>query len=250
MDLLSLFRRSKPKTQSARKVPVAVFDIDGTVFRSSLLIELMEGLVRSGVVPVQARRIYDQAYEKWQSRVGTAATGYSYPEFIKAVIKAYRTFIPGIRRSDVWKVADLIVHRQRRHLYRYPRNLITRLKKSHFLLAISHSPYEAVTPFAKSLGFDKVYAQVYEVDRRVRYTGKVLYENLIYNKAEILRRAVAKENLTLKRSVGIGDTESDIAFLKMVERPIAFNPSSKLYAEAKKRGWEIVVERKDVVYKI
>jgi phosphoserine phosphatase len=38
--------------------------------------------------------------------------------------------------------------------------------------------------------------------------------------------------------------------LELVERPIAFNPNKKLCAHAKKKGWEIVVERKDVIYKL
>ncbi|GAI32477.1 unnamed protein product, partial [marine sediment metagenome] len=36
--------------------------------------------------------------------------------------------------------------------------------------------------------------------------------------------------------VGVGDTESDIAFLKMVEKPICFNPNKKLYQYAKRVG--------------
>ena len=84
----------------------------------------------------------------------------------------------------------------------------------------------------------------------MRFTGRVLYEDIIANKGKVLRRAVAKEGLTLAGSVGVGDTESDIAFLKMVERPFAFNPSMKLYRHAKKRGWEVVVERKDVIYRL
>src|SRR3990167_3792943 len=67
---------------------------------------------------------------------------------------------------------------------------------------------------------------------------------------KILKRAVEKEELTLKNSIGVGDTEADIAFLKLVERPIAFNPNLKLYKYAKKAGWTIVTERKDVIYKI
>lgn len=48
----------------------------------------------------------------------------------------------------------------------------------------------------------------------------------------------------------MGDSEGDISFLKMVERPICFNPNRKLYEYAKKRGWEVIVERKDVIYKL
>jgi phosphoserine phosphatase len=77
-----------------------------------------------------------------------------------------------------------------------------------------------------------------------------LYEELIDDKAKILERAVEKENLTLKGSVGVGDTEADVPFLKMVRRPICFNPNKNLYRIAKKRNWDVVVERKDVLYKL
>ena len=56
------------------------------------------------------------------------------------------------------------------------------------------------------------------------------------NKAATLRRAVLKEGLTLAGSIGVGDTESDIPFLELVEQPICFNPNAKLYAHAKRRN--------------
>lgn len=229
---------------------VAVFDIDGTIFRSSLLVEMIEALIAEGVFPKEVRRFYADSWRRWQARSGTAKSGFSYYEYISNVILAYRKYIQGVRRADVWRVADKVVDFHKVRLYRFTRDLIQKLDKTHFLLAISHSPYEAVAPFAKSLGFDKVYAQVYEVDKRVRFTGRVLYEDIIFNKGRVLKRAVEKEGLTLEGSVGVGDTESDMPFLKMVERPIVFNPSMKLYKYAKKRGWEVVVERKDVIYRL
>jgi phosphoserine phosphatase len=38
--------------------------------------------------------------------------------------------------------------------------------------------------------------------------------------------------------------------LDLVERSICFNPNQKLYDHAKRRGWEVVVERKDVTYEL
>ena len=229
---------------------VAVFDIDGTVFRSSFLVELIEALIAEGIFSKQVRVHYADAWRRWQGRVGTAKSGFSYYEFISNVVFAYRKHIKGVRRAEVWRVAEQVVAFHKIRLYRFTRDLITRLKRTHFLLAVSQSPYEVVAPFAKSIGFDKVYAQVYEVDANVRFTGRVLYEDIIANKGRVLRRAVVKEGLTLKGSVGVGDTESDIPFLKLVERPIAFNPSGKLYRFAKRHGWEVVVERKDVIYQL
>ncbi|MEK7615863.1 MAG: HAD-IB family phosphatase [Patescibacteria group bacterium] len=223
---------------------VAVFDIDGTIFRSSLLLELVEALIQAKVFSKYAQAHYLDTWEKWRDREG------SYSEFIESVIQAYLHYIKGVRRADVWKVAERVIEIQKKRTYRYTRDLVKKLQKTHFLLAISHSPYEAVAPFAKSWGFSKVYALVYEVDKKVRFTGKTLYEDIIFDKAKVLQRALEHNDLDLKGSIGVGDTESDIRFLEMVEHPIAFNPSSKLYAVAKKKKWDIIVERKDVIYKI
>ena len=89
---------------------------------------------------------------------------------------------------------------------------------------------------------------MYEVDKDKKFTGGVLYEDLISDKSIILKRAVEKENLTLKGSIGVGDSEGDIALMKMVEIPICFNPNKLLYEEAKRHGWKVVVERKDMIY--
>ena len=234
-----------------RKVkPVAIFDIDGTIFRSSLIVELIEALITAGIFPKEVKQHYAAAWRRWQSRSGTSKTGFSYYEFISGVVFAYQKHLAGVRRADVWRIADRIVAFHKVRLYRFTRDLVRRLKRTHYLLAVSHSPYEVVAPFAKSLGFDKVYAMVYEVDREVRFTGRVLYEDTIRKKDKVVRRALKKGDFTLAGSVGVGDTESDIPFLRLVERPIAFNPSMKLYKHAMKKGWEVVVERKDVIYRM
>jgi phosphoserine phosphatase len=48
----------------------------------------------------------------------------------------------------------------------------------------------------------------------------------------------------------VGDTEGDIPLLESVSRPICFNPNQNLYSYAKRMNWEVVVERKDVIYTI
>ncbi len=91
---------------------------------------------------------------------------------------------------------------------------------------------------------------MYEVDKKEKFTGKVSFPELIFSKDKVLKRALGMGGLTLSGSIGVGDTESDIPFLKMVKTAICFNPNEKLYNYAKRRGWKIVVERKDVVYEL
>ncbi len=73
---------------------------------------------------------------------------------------------------------------------------------------------------------------------------------MIQDKAAIMRHAMKKFNGEYRGSVVVGDTESDIPMLKLAGKPIAFNPNQRLYRYAKKHGWKIVVERKDVIYEI
>ncbi|KPJ57202.1 hypothetical protein AMJ49_01145 [Parcubacteria bacterium DG_74_2] len=224
---------------------VAIFDIDGTIFRSSLIVELTDVFVQEGIFSSKVRKFYVRAHKNWLNRKGP------YKEYIEAVVKTFRQNIKGVHYNEFSKIAKKVVAFHQNRIYRYTRDIIRNLKKKdYYLLAISHSPKKIVEEFCKRLGFNKVYGQVYETDSKKRFTGKVLYLELISDKAKILKRAVKKEKLTLKGSVGVGDTESDISFLKMVEKPICFNPNKKLYQYAKRAGWKIVVERKDVIYQL
>lgn len=225
--------------------PVAVFDIDGTLFRSSLFIELVERLVDRKLLPETVRAAYGDAYEKWLDRRG------DYDTYIEQMIAAFRANLKGVSYEEVAYLAGEIVEEKKNRLYRYTRDLVRDLKaKGYFLLAISHSPRFIVEGFGHELGFDKVYGFFYETGPSGNFTGNVEDLDLIRNKAAVLERAVRKAGLTLEGSIGVGDTESDIPMLELVEIPIAFNPNKKLFEHAKARGWRTVVERKDVIYEL
>ncbi len=222
---------------------VAIFDIDGTIFRSSLLIEVTDALIAEGLFPAKIKNIYAKSYQNWHTRKD------SYDKYIGDVVRGFDTNLEKISHKDFVRISKKVVKLQKDKTYRYTRDLVKELKKKgYFLLAISHSPRELVYQFTKNLGFDKVYGRVHEVNAKGKFTGKTLYLDQINNKATILQRAIAAENLTLKGSVAVGDSEGDIPMLSLVQNPIAFNPNSKLYTYAKREGWKIVVERKDVIY--
>jgi len=222
---------------------VAIFDVDGTIFRSSLIIELVEALISAELFPSEARRQYEHQYACWLNRKG------SYEEYVKALVLTFMKHIKGIQYGEFVDIAESVIEHQQDRVYRYSRDLIRDLKKKkYFLLAISQSPKTILDSFCATLGFDKVYGRIYEIGPEDRFTGEMLDLHLIENKANIVRRVLEKEGLTLKESVGIGDTEGDLSFLDLVEHPICFNPNAKLYKHAKRLGWKIVVERKDVIY--
>ena len=224
---------------------VAVFDIDGTIFRSSLLIELTEELVNERLFNENVRARYAKEQKAWLDRRG------DYEAYINAIITVFMEEIRGVHYRDFQEAAKRVVDRKADQVYRYTRDLVQDLRaKGYYLLAISQSPKSILDPFCKRFGFHKVYGRIYAVGPGDRFTGAVEDLHLIGNKANIVRRAVEKEHLTLNGSVGVGDTESDISFLELVEKPVCFNPNTKLYKTAKRMGWKVVVERKDVIYDI
>jgi HAD superfamily hydrolase (TIGR01490 family) len=224
---------------------IAVFDIDGTLFRSSLFLELVERLVDKGILPSAVRAEYLEAYTQWLDREG------EYEAYVTKAVEVFLANIKGVSFDEVMFTAGEILDEKKRRLYRYTRDLVKELKsKGYFLLAISHSPRFIVEGLTHELGFDKTYGFLYETGPSGNFTGTVEHFDLIRNKAAVLERAAKKEGLSLEGSIGVGDTETDIPMLELVDIPIAFNPNRKLYTHAKKRGWRTIVERKDVVYEL
>ncbi len=229
---------SAPKPQ-----PVAFFDIDGTLFRSSLLIALVEQLIEEGIFAPDIQDIYNQAFVDWQNREGT------YEAYIDAVVRAYVSSIKGVHYGDFADVGRRVVSVQGRRVYRYTRDLISSLKQDgYFLVAISQSPKTILDEFCSGYGFDKVYGRFYEIGPQDRFTGVVTDEHLIQNKANIVNRVLQDDSLDRHNSLAVGDTDSDIPLLESVTTPICFNPNQKLYTHAKRCDWQVVVERKDVIY--
>ncbi len=227
------------------KRPVAVFDIDGTIFRSSLLLELVERLIEREIFPAEARAEYEEDRIKWLDRKG------DYHTYIQKIVEVFEKQIKGVSYAEVANLAGEVIEEKKHRVYRHTRDLVKDLKKKgYFLLAISHSPKFIVDGFGYEAGFDKTYGVFYTTGASDKFTGEIEDKDLILNKAAVLQRAIRKEGLTLDGSVIVGDTESDIPMLEMAETAIAFNPNAKLYQHAKRRGWKVVVERKDVIYEL
>src|SRR3990167_9336982 len=186
-------------TEGKRRV--AIFDVDGTIFRSSFLIQGVNRLIGKDGFPASTRRVYEREYERWLNREG------DYDEYISAVVKAFVKHLKGLHYSALADAAEEVVDEQWKRVYRYTRDLLKDLKKrGYFFLAVSHSPKTVLDKFCPRLGFDKTYGMLYELGPQECFTGNIVEEHLILNKAAIVRRAVEKENLTLQHSIGVGDT--------------------------------------------
>jgi HAD superfamily hydrolase (TIGR01490 family) len=224
---------------------LAVFDIDGTIFRSSLIVELVNGCVAAGIFPKSASKEMEADYLAWINRRG------SYENYIWKVVRIHQHYIKGVSVSVIEPVVKEIISWQKDRVYCYTRDLIDALRGKYYLLAISGSPSYIVSHFAASLGFNDFRAREFSIENGV-FNGKCPNDDYMRHKGKVLRDFIASSGIQfdLKRSLAVGDTDRDIPMLKIVGHPIAFNPNKTLAAYAKRNGWKIVVERKDVIYNV
>ncbi len=228
---------------SARE-PLAVFDVDGTLFRRGLLPALTRRLVNGGIFPERVREELSQDYYAWVERRG------SYETYDELVMELFLRELKGVSVAQLRRCATVEVEAHGRRLHIYTRDTARRLKVAGYqLIAISGSPQEILDLFLKPLGFDRSWGTVLGQDAAGRYTGEVL-EDPFKNKQLVLKEFLEDAHVSLEGSVGVGDTLSDVGFLEMVQTPIAFNPNRSFFEVARKRGWPIVVERKDVIYNL
>ena len=224
--------------------PFAVFDIDGTVIRWQLYHALGDALAKRGQINAEAFNQVRGARMDWKKRSDPDA----FRDYEAELVRVFDESLTGMNVDDFEQAANDVFEEYKDQVYTYTRDLIKQLKSKNYLLfAISGSPNIIVSKLAQYYGFDDFYATDYKVDN-ARFTGEV--ELSLGKKPERLQKLITKHDASTIESIAVGDSEGDITMLKSVEHPSAFNPSAKLYEHAKQQGWQIVVERKNVVYQL
>ena len=225
--------------------PFACFDIDGTIFRSSLVLEAVYSLIRKGVFPENAVADFNDQLREWKTRGNADA----YDDFIEAVVEVFGKHIVGVSKDTFERVCDTVIAEQADYCYVYTRELIEGLRsRGYKLIAISGSPSELVKRFAEKWGFDYFEATEYLTNEQGIYTGERIAKHR--GKDVTLKDIVEKNSLNFEGSIAVGDTRGDIGMLEIVENPIAFNPDRDLYKMAQDKKWKVVVERKNVIYEL
>jgi len=225
--------------------PFAVFDIDGTLIRWQLYHAVADDLAKQNIIDPKKYRAVLQARNNWQSRQSIN----SFSKYEQSLVDLINTSIAGVDYLIFKQICQNIVNRFKNQVYTFTRDLIANLKTQGYLIfAISASPQELVSLVADHYSFDDYGASSYEVINN-QLSGK---EKLLYGQAKTiyLKKLIAKHHATMAGSIGVGDTLGDLQMLSMVERAIAFNPSKELYNQALNNNWEIIIERKNVVYRL
>jgi HAD superfamily hydrolase (TIGR01490 family) len=224
--------------------PFAVFDIDGTLIRWQLFHAIVHHLGKHNLLPDGAHERIRKARMDWKRRT----TNEGFGTYEQVLVDEYITALKNVDAVMYSNIVDEVFAEYKDQTFTYTRDLLRDLKsQGYFLLAISGSQHEVIAKLADYHGFDvAIGATLEQIDGK--FSGEI--DTPIFDKAKVLRQLIAKYNLTTAGSVAVGDSMSDVPMLAMVETPIVFNPDKKLFAAASQRQWQIVIERKNMVFKL
>lgn len=222
----------------------AAFDIDGTLIRWQLYHVMVDKLANAGALRSDAKQLLREARMVWKRREHNEA----FKAYEQLMIDLYEEALQRLDTEAFDDIVTGIIDEYKDQTYVYTRELLKRLKDEGFmLLIISGSHHELIEQIGHYYGFDDWIGTHY-----ARVGKKFSGEKWIASKdkAASLQKFVAKHGLSFEGSLAIGDSASDIAMLELVQQPIAFNPDKILFETAKKYGWQIVVERKNMIYEL
>jgi HAD superfamily hydrolase (TIGR01490 family) len=220
-----------------------VFDLDGTLIRWQLFHVIVDRLGKANKLNAEHYRQVRESRMAWKRREDK----HSFETYQNKLIEAYESALKDLSETDIQTITLQAFEEHKDQSYVYTKNLMNDLKgQGYVLFAISGSFNEVVALIAEHYGFDAS-AGTQQSKINGKFTGAI---DVIQNKrkVDILKQLKQNFNLTDNRSIAVGDSMGDYDILCYVEKPIAFNPTQELFAKAQEHGWQIVVERKNVIY--
>lgn len=229
----------------------AFFDIDGTLYRGSLMIEHFKKLIKYEVVdPLNWHHNVKKSYEDWKKRTG------EFDDYIDSLAEIYIDSLKGMNKNRLEFITDQVIHLKGEQVYSYVRNRIEFHKENgHKIFFISGSPDFLVEKMATKYGVTEYIGTKYLVDADGCFTGEILPMWDSVNKNKAIDQLIEQYQIDIDASFAYGDTNGDLSMLRRIGNPIAINPNYELVHQLKldenlAKRTLIIVERKDVVYQL
>lgn len=234
-----------------KKTLAAFFDIDGTLYRDSLMVEHFKKLLKYEVIdPSLWYNHAKETYQNWDKRQG------NYEDYLLEIATIYIDSMKGLNNQQMEFIANQVIHLKGDRVYRYARARIAWHKcHNHRIIFISGSPSYLVSKMAEKYEVKDYRGTEYLTDEENNFTGEIIQMWDSANKEKAIQDFQKLYNIDLDHSYSYGDTNGDLSMLKMVGHPIAINPTKELLHNIKldeklRKNITIIVERKDVIYKL
>ncbi|WP_346928788.1 HAD-IB family hydrolase [Clostridium sp.] len=215
----------------------AFFDIDGTIYREGLITEVFKKIIKYELV--EEDKWYNEvrpAFSKWDIRQG------DYDTYLLKMIDVYIEATKGLSKEHIEHIARNVINQKGDRVYTFSRDKI----KWHM---------ELVREMAGKYEMDDFRGTIYKADNYGKYTGEIIPMWDSVSKENALMELKEKYDIDLSESYAYGDTSGDLTMFKSVGKPYAINPTKELISkiiedEEVKKKINLIVERKDVIYKL
>ncbi|EGL39098.1 HAD hydrolase, family IB [Parvimonas sp. oral taxon 110 str. F0139] len=229
----------------------AFFDIDGTIARESLMIEHFKRLIKYEILD-ESVWVDDvkQLYMEYVNRYG------AYDAYIEALSEKYRSDLRGFDIRYNKFIAEQSIKKVFERVYVFSRNQLEFHKANgHLIFFISGSPDFLVKEMAEKYDVTEFRATKYLFDENGKFTGEIVPMWHSEGKDEVCNEIIEKYNIDVEKSYAYGDTTGDLSMLRRFGNAYTINPSNKLLQRIKNdeelsKKVNIIVERKDVIYKL
>lgn len=229
----------------------AFFDIDGTLYRDSLMIEHFKKLIKYEVIdPALWHSHVKHTYKEWQERVG------EYEDYMEELAEIYVDSLRGLKKEEIQFISQQVINLKGDQVYTYTRHQIEWHKKQgHKVFFISGSPEHLVARMAHKYGVEDYKGTEYLLNPDGTFTGEVIPNWDADSKNRVIHAFVDQYGIALDHSYAYGDTNGDLSMMRLVGHPVAINPTRELldHINADKTLAEkskIIVERKDIIYNL
>jgi len=229
----------------------AFYDIDGTLYRNSLMIQHFMKLIKYEVIdPYVWHSHVKHTYHEWDKRHG------DFEDYLEELAEIYRNALKGINKNHIDFIASQVINLNGDKVYKYARSRIKWHKsQGHKVFFISGSPDFLVSKMAEKYDVKEYKGSQYVVDENNNFTGEIIKMWDSDNKQRAIDEFVNNFNVDLKNSYSYGDTQGDLSMLRMVNNPVAINPNRDLLMSIKKdpdlrEKTTVIIERKDLIYKL
>ncbi len=228
----------------------AFFDIDGTIYRDSLMVEHFKKLIKYEIIDEKAWVAHARdTFSNWDKRQG------NYDDYLLEICNLYVKSLQNVDQSCIDFTSDQVIALKSERVYKYTRSRIKwHLEQGHKVIFISGSPSFLVSKMAKKYNATDFIGSDY-VFENDKFNGTVIPMWDAESKNIAIDNFIEKYDIDLNNSYAYGDTNGDINMLRRVGNPIAINPTNELVnhmIEDKNLNSKakIVVERKDVIYSL
>ncbi len=216
-------------------LPDATFDLDGTVFKMTVLEAYTDWLSQQTVFEPMPAEI-TAARQEWKND----NTEQKYTAHLGQLVRFFIEQVPGKSISQLGEAARIVANQQRHRRWNITTAIIDTVRPTHNVISVSLMPEWLMGPFTEDLGFVALMGSTY-----------VARDGLFTDEAHSINKAAeytnARKGNTSYLDIHMGDTVGDSSLFALAKRPILFNPSWTLYRQMKDKNMTVITSHKDMV---